>query len=197
MIAYRDILNKAKGKQEVLIRQKEHSEMKLEVLTKRMEAIELTQALIQKVAQETQGMLTYQLQDIVQMALDTCFPGQFEFKTEFVIKRGKTECEFKLLKDGFEVDPMNASGGGLIDLLSLGLRLSAWSLGNTRNVLILDEAMKWMSRDLQPRAGEILQEISKKLDLQVIMISHSPDLIACSDKVFEVKQKDGVSTISQ
>ena len=58
---------------------------------------------------------------------------------------------------------------------------------------ILDEGMKWLSRDLQPKAGEILQELSQKLNLQFIMVSHSPDMIASSDKVYEVSQKEGIS----
>jgi DNA repair exonuclease SbcCD ATPase subunit len=193
MLIYRDLLNKVKGKKEILEKQKIDNDSKLIALSSRAEVIDLTQALIQKVAQETQEMLTFQLQDIVQMALDTCFPDMFQFKVDFVIKRGKTECNLSLTKDGYEVNPMDASGGGLIDILSLGLRIAAWSLGNTRNIIILDEGMKWLSRDLQPRAGEILQEISKKLGIQILMVSHSPDLIACSDKVYEIKQKEGIS----
>lgn len=193
---YRLHYQKMLGKKDILVEQKETLSTKLESLTKRMEAIELAQALIQKVAQETQETLTFHIQDIVQMALDTCFPDMYTFKVDFAIKRGKVECELLLTKDGHDVDPMDATGGGLIDILSLGLRLSAWSLGSTRNVIILDEGMKWLSRDLQPRAGEILKEISEKLKLQIIMVSHSPDLIASSDKVYLIKQKEGVSSIS-
>lgn len=192
--AYKNILQKAQGKKEALIQMKDKYTATHVQLMSRSEAIDLAQALVQKVAQETQETLTYQIEDIVQMALDTCFPDMFEFKAEFVIKRGKTECNLTFLKDGFEVSPLDASGGGVADVAGIGLRLAAWSLGNTRNVIILDEGMKWLSRDLQPRAGEILQEISKQLNIQIIQTSHSPDLIASSDKVYEIKQKGGIST---
>jgi DNA repair exonuclease SbcCD ATPase subunit len=189
-------LNKMLGRKEILIQQQAKCTEDSTALTSRMSAIELTQALIQKVAQETQEMLRFQIEDVVNEALNTCFPDTFEFKANFVIKRGKTECELVFLKDGYEVNPLDATGGGVADIASMGLRIAAWSLSNTRNLLIFDEGLKWLSRDLQPRAGEILQEISKTLGLQVIMVSHSPDLIASSDKVFEIKQKDGISLIA-
>ena len=43
----------------------------------------------------------------------------------------------------------------------------------------------------------MLKEISKGLGLQIIMISHIPELISCADKVIEVSIEKGVSTAKE
>jgi DNA repair exonuclease SbcCD ATPase subunit len=160
------------------------------------QSLELAQAFIQKVAKETQEQLKYQIADIVNMALDTCFPGEYTFDVDFQIKRGKTEASLVFIKDGHSVDPMDASGGGVVDLASFALRIAVWCLGKTDNVIVLDEPFRFLSRDLQPQAGEILREISHRLNLQIIMVTHSKDIISASDRVFEVVQINNVSKIS-
>jgi DNA repair exonuclease SbcCD ATPase subunit len=193
---YRDRLNQIIGRRDVMRGQLEADKAKQATLQKYSTAVELTQALIQKVAQETQNQLRYHIEDIVNVALGTCFLDEYDFQVLFEIKRGRTEASLVLYKNGFEIDPMNSSGGGLVDILSLGLRIAAWTLGDTRNTLILDEGLKFLSRDLQPRAATILKELSEKLGIQILMVSHSESLIDCADKRYEVKLLNGVSIVS-
>lgn len=187
--------NKTLGKIESLEQSKSNYEALIEKYEKLLVATEQAQALIQTVAKETQETLVFQINDVVNTALNTCFPDEYEFKAEFEIKRNKTEAKLVFLKNGFEIDPLQASGGGVVDVASLGLRVAAWSLSNNDNVLLIDEGFKFLSRDLQPRMAEILQEISKKLNLQIIQVSHSPDLIENSDKIFVVKKVKEVSVV--
>lgn len=194
---YSDILNQAKGQKTLLERQKQSAEDSLQKWESRSKAIDIAQALIQQVARDTQEKLRYHIEDIVQLALDSCFPDQYEFRVNFEIKRGRTEAELILLKDGNPMSPMDASGGGVVDITSFALRLAAWSLSKTDNVIVMDEPFRFLSRDLHPRAGEILKELSQKLRLQIIMVTHSEELIQCSDKIFTNRiGKDGVSKVS-
>lgn len=90
---------------------------------------------------------------------------------------------------------IKSSGGGLGDIISTGLRFASWSLGNTQNVLCLDESLKYLSSDLQERAGEILKEVSEKLGLQILLVTHSPILLESADKIFKVTIKDGITNV--
>lgn len=159
-------------------------------------AIEQAQILIQTTAKETQEKLRYHIEDIVNTALDTCFPGEYNFVVDFEIKRGKTEAELYLLKDGERIDPMSSTGGGVVDIVSFALRLSAWSLSKTDNLIVLDEPFKFLSVDLRPLAGQILKRLSEKLGLQIIMVTHDEEMIDISDKVFKVTQRKGRSIIN-
>ena len=168
-------------------------------LQKQLKLLEEAQAFLQKIAQETQQHLKFQIEDIVNLALETCFPGEYIFQVQFNISRGKTDAELIFLdqKTGRPVDPMNASGGGVVDLTTFALRIACYALEQgTDNVIILDEPFRFISRDLQQRAGEILKTLSDRMKLQIIMVSHIGEIIDVADKVFEVKKNEaGISKI--
>lgn len=167
---------------------------------KKLKLIEEAQAFLQKVAQSTQEKLKFQIEDVVNLALESVFPNEYEFKIEFNVSRGKTDAElvFQDKRTGQTIDPMEASGGGVVDLTAFALRLSAFALeSGTDNVIILDEPFKFISRDLQERAGEILKTLSEKMKLQIIMVTHIPEFIEVADRVFEVKKNEnGISKIT-
>lgn len=194
---YRRLFDKALGKQQMLKERRQQYSESITSLESRLQAIEKAQALIQKVARETQEQLIFQIEDVVNTALNTCFPDQYKFHMEIEIKRNNTEAKLIFTKNGYEINPMEASGGGVVDVTSMGLRIAAWSISDNHNVLIIDEGFKFLSRDLQPKMAEILQEISEKLGVQFIQVSHSPDIIEKSDRVFTVALKEGISKIVQ
>lgn len=158
--------------------------------------LELTQALVQKVALETQSQLKIHIENIVQMALDAVFPNRYQFKVQFEMKRNKTEANIYLLDGENEVDPMSSCGGGVIDIMSLALRITVYTLSRTRNVIILDEPMRFVSRDLQPQAAEMIKKLSEHLGIQFIIVTHSSDVIESADKTFTVQLKEGVSSVA-
>ena len=171
----------------------------LDNLNNRIKLLEQAQAFLQKVAQDTQSQLKFQIEDIVNLALETCFPNEYEFQLQFNIARGKTDAELVFLsqKTGRLIDPMNASGGGVVDLTAFALRIASYALEQgVDNVIILDEPFRFISRDLQARAGEILKSLSTKLGLQIVMVTHIGQMIDVADKVFEVKKNsDGRSIV--
>lgn len=166
---------------------------------KKLKLIEEAQAFLQKVAQSTQENLKFQIEDIVNLALESVFPDEYLFQIVFNVSRGKTDAElvFQDKRTGQTIDPMEASGGGVIDLTAFALRISAFALeSGTDNLIILDEPFKFISRDLQERAGEILKTLSDKMKLQIIMVTHIPEFIDVADKVFEVKKNEnGISRV--
>lgn len=193
------LFNQSKGARfQIQKRLKEASELKVKS-EKKLKLIEEAQIFLQKVAQSTQEKLKFQIEDVVNLALESVFPNEYEFKIEFDVSRGKTDAELVFLdkRTGQTIDPMEASGGGVIDLTAFALRISAWALENgTDNLIILDEPFKFVSRDLQERAGEILKTLSEKMKLQIIMVTHIPEFIEVADKVFEVKKNEnGISKV--
>lgn len=177
----------------------EQNKTHLDNLNKRIKLLEQAQVFLQKIAQDTQSNLKFQIEDIVNLALETCFPNEYKFQLQFNIARGKTDAElvFVSQKTGRPIDPMNASGGGVVDLTSFALRIASYALERgIDNVIILDEPFRFISRDLQVRAGEILKTLSEKLGLQILMVTHIGEMIDIADKVFEVKKNsDGRSIV--
>lgn len=155
--------------------------------------------IIREVGLKTQQQLQYSISDITSLALEAVFNDPYELKVEFVQRRNKTECDLLFVRDGLEIDPISASGVGAIDIASFALRIASWSMQrpHTRNVIILDEPFKHLSVDLQDRASSMIKEISKKVGLQFIIITHDPTLASYADKVFNVSIKKGISIIKE
>lgn len=195
----KEMVSTCKGIDFQLTKDIENYTQKEKQLNHDLKLLEDAQIFLQKIAQETQEHLRFQIEDIVNLALETCFPGEYIFQIKFEISRGKTEAELIFLdqKTKRQIDPMNASGGGVVDLTTFALRIACYALERgTDNVIILDEPFRFLSRDLQQRAGEILKTLSERMNLQIVMVSHIGEIIDVADKVFEVKKNEnGISRV--
>lgn len=165
-------------------------------LTTDLDTIQKAQALIQDTAKETQDQLRFHLQDLVNSALESVFPGVYQFRLEFPFNRKSTEADIYLLKDGGRVDPLDSSGGGVVDVICFALRVVAWSIGKSDNTIILDEPFKWLSVNLRPLAAELLRLLGKQLHLQLIFVTHDPELVSVCDRIFRVTQEDEISIVT-
>ena len=194
----RQKLERKKGQQTQLQSDLETAKSEEENISSEIINTEQAQAIIQIVAQKTQEELEYRLSEIVSLALAAVFDDPYKLKVDFVIRRGKTECDLLFEKNGEIFDPLTSSGGGAVDIASMALRVAIWSLTQprTRNILILDEPFRFLSKEYQVKASIMLKELSKKLELQIIMVSHSEFLIEGADKVFQVSIEKGISKIN-
>jgi DNA repair exonuclease SbcCD ATPase subunit len=190
----RNHLNKLIGKQELLKENLKDTLTAIEDSENYLLDLKQARLLAQTVAETTQQQLEFHISNLVTMALDSVFADAPEFKVKFVQRRNKTECDLLFVKNGIEYNPTEG-GGGPLDVASFALRIATWSLKKTRNVQILDEPMKFVSRDLQEKVSEMVKMISEKLNLQIIMVSHIPELIECADKIITVQNAKGVAKV--
>jgi len=142
-----------------------------------------------RAAIKTQDNLRIHLSSIVTEALQAVWGDKYEFSVTFDTKRGKTECllQFKN-KAGNLLDPMEDNGGGAIDIAAFALRTSFWAMNKNQPILILDEPLKFLSKDLVPVAATMMKMVADELGLQVIMVSHIPEFIDQADNVIRIKQ---------
>lgn len=191
-------LERLKGQRDRIVDDLKKSRSRCEGVERQIEYSEKAQAIIQAVARATQEELEYRISEPVSLAMAAVYDDPYKMVAKFEITgRGTTECQLLFERDGHFIKPMEASGGGPVDVASFALRVGGWSLAKPRSrpTLILDEPFKWVSRQKMELAGQMLKEVSSKLGLQIIMISHIPELIEFADKIFQVKIKKGVSEI--
>jgi len=157
---------------------------------------EEAKTVVQQVAIKTQEQLQYHISDITSLALEAVFPEPYKLELKFETRRNKTECDILFTRDGLEIDPLEASGGGVVDVAAFALRIASWSLSQnkTRPTIILDEPLKWVSEGLKESAASMLKQVSAKLGIQFIVVTHEPKLTQYADKIFEVKKKRKVSS---
>lgn len=192
----RNKLEQAKGRRQSLRTQLKNNKEKLSNLEIDVDNLLQAQLIIQKVAKETQQQLEWHISNLISLILKSIFPNPCTFSTKFIIKRGQTECVLSLIdtKEN-ELSPLDEEGGGMVDVTSLGLRVSLCKLTKNRNTIILDEPLKHLSHNQLLKVGLLLKKLSLKLNLQFIIITHLDELKTDADRVFEVTIKDGISNV--
>lgn len=194
---YRNKLERKKGQRDQLVSSMNETKQKMEGLEKDSRNIEKAKLILQEVAKRTQQQLEYHISEIVTLALASVYEEPYEFTIDFVVRRGKTEADLYFVKNGEREEPLEASGGGVADIASFALRVAMWNLQNpkSRNTLVLDEPLKFLSRNYQVKASKMIKEISNKLGLQIVMVSHSQELIEGADKTFSLSIEKGISNV--
>ena len=158
---------------------------------------EKAREIIRIVGVETQQQLQFHISDITSLALAGVFAEPYQLKVDFVPRRNKTECDLLFVRDEKEIDPLDASGYGAVDVAAFALRVSSWSmkLPRSRNTIILDEPFRFLDKSKQPLASQMIKELSAKLGLQFIIVTHEEALTQHADKIFNVKQTKGISYV--
>jgi len=195
----RNTLEQQKGQkfqiEQSLLKLQEELKDKKRSLRKHEQAREI----VRIVGMETQKQLQFHISDITSLALEAVFLDPYTLEVEFVQRRNKTECDLFFVRDGMKVDPLTASGVGAVDVATFALRIASWSMAmpRTRNTIILDEPFRYLSEDYQEKASQMVKEISEKLGIQFIIVTHEPVLASYADKTFEVSIRKGKSKVKE
>lgn len=195
-----------KGQRDKLQETIEELENHITVNKRKLYRLEQAVEIARQVGLATQEQLEYHLSEQVSLALDAIFDDPYQLKIKFVPKRGKTEVEFRFCRRGIELPPIGFTGGGVIDVTSFALRVAYLSMRQDKKIrpfLLLDEPFSRLKgEEANKRALAIVQEISRNLGLQIIMISDErisrEDIIDNADQVYHVSQnKKGVSKVQK
>jgi len=194
---YIESLKEKESEKKFLQNELQNWETKQDNYFQNLEHLETARSIIQKASKATQIYLQTHVSTIVTNALKAVFQDDaYEFKINFVNRRNSTECDLILLKDEKEYKPLESCGYGVADIVALALRIVYWKLhSNLRNTLIWDEPCRNCSLDLHPLISLMLQQLSKSLNLQMIIVTHSKSLSQNADKVFSVKKINNKSII--
>jgi len=139
---------------------------------------ETARRLLQGVASAVQQKAHGQIASVVSRCLEAVFDDPYEFRVEFLEKRGKTEANMLFVRSGNPVDPMSASGGGVVDVAAFAARLACLMLSRParRRLLVLDEPFRFVSRDLRPRVRELVEVLAGEMQMQFVLVTHDPQL---------------------
>jgi len=188
LINAQKVLQKRIGRKEELEQQLVDERARFEKQEKRVAMIERCAAMLQQIATDMNNEVSISLTDITQAMVDSVFPGEYKVKMDFNIKAGRTHVDIYLDMDGTKIYPLDDDGGGVSNMMELGLRLAALKLGKSRRTLVLDQPFKDLSVEYLPLAGKILRKISKDLKLQMIIINHIEALMGIADRTFQFRK---------
>jgi hypothetical protein len=146
----------------------------LALAAEELEACVEAQKILQGLALTVQRQASERIAGLVSSCLQTIFDEKLLFEINFVQRRGKTEADFTF-KEG-DIDITNPlSLGAPVDIGSFALRLTCliFKLPRLRMLLVLDEPFKSLSMENSVKVGKLLEELAKKLKVQIILVSHN------------------------
>lgn len=181
------LLYKASSKYNAAKAALENSAATLDERRAEYEAVLKAKEIVQTISLDCQQKCQQRIGFVVTRCLETVFGvGSMKFALVFEQKRGQTEVRGVLLdSEGHELDPVDSCGGGVLDVAAFGLRLACMMLSRPRpaRVLVLDEPFKWLSASYRPAVCQLLSELSKEMGVQIIMVTHLPELIDIGNRV--------------
>jgi DNA repair exonuclease SbcCD ATPase subunit len=169
----------------------------LEILTDDAVLLDQAKGIFKKASLITQNHLAKHLESIVTKAIQAVFfEKEVYFKVGFVERRAGIECDMWLEENGHEYEILSSRGYGMADIVSFALRVAYILLHSSDNILIIDEPARNLDKDKHAFASQMIKTLSKELNMQFIMGTHSEDFISHADKAFHVIQDSkGVSSV--
>ena len=185
------------AREELLYENLNEKEISLEVEQDELEELTQVRYVLTEVSRHTQEQFKLHIESLVTMAIESVFiDRKFVFVLKFEHKSNRIVCEPLIMENGEEFKPKDELGGGIIDIISFALRIVLWTMENPqkRNTLIFDEPFKFTGK-LSKLAGRMMQELSHKLNIQIIMITHDDTLTEIADRAWHVDFDGKISTV--
>lgn len=156
---------------------------------------------LQSLSDETRLQVLDKISGIVTDALKTIKDPNLEFRMQLTNKNNQPTLELGIFDslNGQTFDILNSMGGGVADAVSFVLRvalLTKWQ-PQLSKVIIADEAFKHVSVKDQEKVAEFIKLLCEKLNLQLILISHSETITRNSDATFLVEKINGISKVEK
>ena len=137
------------------------------------------QTILQCASEQIQRQAHKRIASTVTTCMQFVFGDSYSFCIKFERKRGKTQANLQLQKDGNIIpDPANEDSGGVLDVAAFALRLSCLFLHKPtlKKMLALDEPFRFVSAQYLPRVRELLEKLSREFGCQIIMVTHIEEL---------------------
>jgi len=177
--AWRNLATSLKGRYQNAKNEKQNAEGAIESAVLYMGNAEEAQHIAQVVAEGVQQQAHARISGVVSRCLSSVFGDDaYEFRIDFERARGRTEAKLVFTRDGVDVNPIDSSGGGVVDVGAFALRLSCLMLARpaVRRCVILDEPFKFVSEGYRDAARQLLESLSEDLGVQFIMVTHIDEL---------------------
>lgn len=191
-----------KGKRDILQEQLESLEVELEQSRSEVELLEKVILLLQRTSEYAREQSKQQIESLVTKCLQFVFDKSISFEIDIYEQRNTANADFYLVNTIGDIDirtkPEVSNGGGIVDIISLALRISFLELNDPKleGPIIFDEPAKHVSEDYIFNIGDFLKESSRMFDRQIIMITHNPHLAALADLSYIVEIEDNISKVT-
>jgi len=179
------------------------SRLKLEKRKSERDLLEQVNLLFHETSEFAREQSRQQIESLVTHFLQYVFGENFSFEIELRNRGGQPWADFYVVsqegKYRVKNEPQDARGGGVVDVVSLALRIAILQSHNNPPIdgpIILDEPAKHVSDEYIVRVTQFLKEVHGFSERQIVVVTHQQHLSEVADKAFRVELKEGKSEVS-
>lgn len=160
------------------------------------------QALLSKVSDFAREQLKLRIEETVTAALQTVFGDQYEFRIVLRQVGGQPAAEWQVAsrygEETIESSPEDSNGGGLVDVISLALRLAVLELARPSlgGPLVMDEPGKMISAEYAPHVADFLKAYAARTGRQGFLVTHNRSLAEAADVAIHVAKNGDLSEVT-
>ncbi len=194
--------SRLKGELNKLMELKKNTEEDIKLYEIEDEKLQHIKIIFQATSEQARGEAIKQIEYVVSQCLQYIFETDINCIIEVIEKNNVPSAEV-LIESNYGnyrvvTSPKESRGGGVVDILSLSLRIAMLELirPKIQGPLILDEPAKHVSEDFIVNVGTFLKETSRTFDRQVIMVTHNNYLSELADKSIQVAMINGKSCVN-
>lgn len=199
----KDFLSREQGKSSKLKEQLDDNKKNLKKIELELELLHKVSILFQKTSEFAREQAKVQIESLVTKCLQFVFETEIEFLIEIEELRGKANAEFYVVNESensiIKTKPELSRGGGVVDIVSLALRIAFLQTHKPRieGPLILDEPAKHVSDDYIYNVADFLKQTSSLFNRQIIMVTHNDHLASIGSSAYRVDLKGFTSNITE
>ncbi len=155
----------------------------------REELLSAALVVLQQLEETWRGCYEVALAALGSQGLNAVFPdGTYEVLLESSIKRGASNLDIVLVKNGKRVRLKGGSGGSVVQVLAYLLRhlITTSQRPGLRLLEALDEPFSMVAAEQRPALSTLVKEITQRLGFQLLFSSHEDELLDAADTAYLV-----------
>ena len=197
LIKLQESFSRLSGERDLLSSQLKENESLLQQLQDDLEVHRQAVSLLGACSEVMREGIVNTINKLVQPALRAIYGPGIVLNCSYKEVPSGYRMQLELEADGISANPLEAFGGGVSDVLSLGLRVTSMMLGHRHQpkLLILDESFKHCDEAHVPLIGALLKDFSERLGIQIILVTHQPVFADFADRSFQVKRSVGGESV--
>ncbi len=186
-----------RGEERAILYQIESTKKVVDSMTQQVNDMQSVIILLQKASEVARHQMKLSIDSIVTKALQVVFGSEIVFELELSTRAGMPTAEFFVIENGIRLPILDAKGGGLVDVISVAIRLAIIELYNPKitGAILLDEPGKMVSAEYAENFVYFLKEYCHQVGRQFIIVTHNAALAQAGDRTFHVSLVNGESKV--
>lgn len=186
-------LNQTEGFYRALKKQRQELSEVTNSIKKNIEILTKTSAVLKHLLDFMVKDEIERMSNLITYGLKSIFDDQnLVFSPDMTKKGGKIYIDLKTSNNGIEGD-FKSFGGSVAVIESFLLRVLCVLKKNLAKLMLLDETFAAVGEEYIANTSKLIKELSKKLGLDVLLVTHQKDFQQNADHIYRVKEsKNGL-----